>query len=129
MKSVRGIANAQSSQRLNAGRSAAWASGMPEAHRSTAAHRGIDHEVIDNPIPLLGARLIDATPELNANIDAVVGIALDKVRGFPSRDQFDEAIRYAVEHDQSLAETAIFLCRLHYEVHDKAKAMGLTFKK
>lgn len=41
----------------------------------------------------------------------------------------EQDIRYAVEHGQSLAETAIFLCRTLYEVRDKAKEMGLAFRE
>jgi hypothetical protein len=41
----------------------------------------------------------------------------------------EQDIRYAVEHGQSLAETAIFLCRTDDEVRDKAKVMGLEFKR
>jgi hypothetical protein len=40
----------------------------------------------------------------------------------------EQDIRYAVEHGQSLAETAIFLCRMPQEVSDKANAMGLRFQ-
>ena len=41
----------------------------------------------------------------------------------------EQDIRYAVEHNNSLAETADFLCRKQYEVRDKAKEMGLDFKR
>jgi hypothetical protein len=33
-------------------------------------------------------------------------------------------MRYAVEHHNSLAETAIFLCRKQYVVRDKADEMA-----
>ena len=41
----------------------------------------------------------------------------------------EQDIRYGVEHDQPLAETANFLCRTQFEVRGKAKEMGLVFKK
>lgn len=41
----------------------------------------------------------------------------------------EQDIRYAVEHGESLADTANFLCRTMYEVRDKAKQMGLIFKR
>ena len=41
----------------------------------------------------------------------------------------EQDIRYAVEHSKSLAETANFLCRTDDELRDKAKAMGLAFKR
>ena len=41
----------------------------------------------------------------------------------------EQDIRYAVEHGDSLAKTANFLCRAQYEVRDKAHEMGLRFKK
>jgi len=41
----------------------------------------------------------------------------------------EQDIRYAVEHEKSLAETADFLCRTYKEVRHKAAAMGLRFEK
>jgi hypothetical protein len=41
----------------------------------------------------------------------------------------EQDIRHSVEHGESLAETAIFLCRTQYEVRDKATEMGLAFKR
>lgn len=39
----------------------------------------------------------------------------------------EQDIRYAVDHNQTLAETANFLCRTQQEIRDKAHAMGLRF--
>jgi hypothetical protein len=41
----------------------------------------------------------------------------------------EQDIRYAIEHDHPLAENANLLCRTQFEVRDKAKKMGVGFKK
>jgi hypothetical protein len=41
----------------------------------------------------------------------------------------EQDIRYAVAVGKSLADTANFLCRPIYEVRDKAKEMGLAFRR